>query len=136
MPSNPRNKGIIARSTSGIGAVSRAMIHKRARELALMSGRIPPIVSEADYEQAERELNGGPELDRKEEAIETLPESERWNPVPGSAGRQAPELPSEDEDDEGRNESAQLIEEGVHEAEHDQMLEAEKSARRAAKGNR
>ena len=136
MPSNPKNKGMIASNSSGIGAVSRAMINKRAKELALLSGRIPPVASEADYEQAERELSGGPELDRKEEIIEDLPESERWDPVPGSQGRQAPELPSEDEDDEGRNESAQLIEEGVHEAEHDQMLEAEKSARRAEKNNR
>src|ERR1700679_3649719 len=64
MPTNPKNKGLIARSSSGIGAVSRAMIYKRAKELALMSGRIPPIVSEADYELAERELNGGPELDK------------------------------------------------------------------------
>ncbi|HEY5078733.1 MAG TPA: hypothetical protein VII43_02755 [Opitutaceae bacterium] len=135
MPKNPVNKGMIARNTEGIGAVNRAMINKRAKELALMSGRIPPVVSDADYEQAERELSGGPELDRKEELIEALPESERWDPVPGSKGVQPPEVPNEDEDDEeGRNESAQLIEDGVHEAEHDQMLEAEKAARRSERG--
>jgi hypothetical protein len=136
MPSNPMNKGMIARNFSGIGAVSREMIHKRAKELALMSGRVPAEVSESEYLQAERELTGGPELDRQEQILEAIPESERWDPVPGSEGRQAPEIASEEEDDEGRNESAQLIEEGVHEAEHDQMLEAEKSAREAEKDGR
>ena len=92
-----------------------------------------PVASDADFEQAERELSGGPELDSKEELIEALPESERWDPVPGSRGTQAVEPPSEEEDDEGRNESAQLIDEGVHEAEHDQMLEAEKSASQGGK---
>jgi hypothetical protein len=39
-----------------------------------------------------------------------------------------PEPPSEDEDEEGRNESAQLVEEGVQEAEHDLMVQAENEA--------
>ena len=129
------NKGMIAKNFDGIGVVSRAMIHDRAKELALLSGRIPPVASQADFEQAARELGGGPELDPREEAIEGLPESKRWDPVPGSEGVQPPDVPNEDEDDgEGRNESAQLIEEGVHEAEHDQMLEAEKEARKSERG--
>jgi len=44
--------------------------------------------------------------------------------VPGSSGRQAAESLGEDEDTEGRSESAQMFEEGVNEAEHDQMLRA------------
>jgi hypothetical protein len=135
MQKNPVNKGMIARNSDGIGTVSNAMIHKRAKELALISGRNPPVVLEEDLERAARELAGGSELDQQEKAIEDLPESKRWDPVPGSEGVQAPEVANEDEDDdEGRNESAQLIEEGVHEAEHDQMLEAEKAARKSERG--
>jgi hypothetical protein len=134
MPKNPMSKGMIVANSTGIGVVTREMIQKRAMELALLSGRNPPEPSAADHQQARRELTGGSELDRQQEAIESMPESERWDPVPGSAGRQAPELQNEDEDDEGLNESAQLVEEGVHEAEHDQMLEAEKSERAAEEG--
>jgi hypothetical protein len=94
----------------------------------LIAGRTAAQVSQADYEQAKRELTGGPETDPQEAVLEAIPESERWDPVPGSAGRQAPESPSEDEDDEGRSESEQLAEEGVGEAEHDQMLQAARAA--------
>jgi hypothetical protein len=128
MKTNPANRGVIARNFKGIGAVTQDMINRRAQELAVMSGRVPAHATEAEFEQAERELAGGPELDRQEELIEEIPESGRWDPVPGSQGKLDPEPPSEDEDDEGRNESAQLVEEGVHEAEHDQMLQAEESA--------
>jgi len=52
-------------------------------------------VRQADYEQAKRELTGGPDMDRQEAVLESLPEGKRWDPVPGSTGRQAPESPSE-----------------------------------------
>jgi hypothetical protein len=44
--------------------------------------------------------------------------------VVGSTGEKAPESASEDEDEDGRSESAQLVEQGIGEAEHDQMLRA------------
>jgi hypothetical protein len=128
---------MIAKNFDGIGAVSRDMINKRAKELAFLSGRVPPEITDADYERAERELAGGSELDRQDQIIEALPESERWDPVPGSQGTPGPDVPNEDEDDdEGRNESAQLAEEGVHEAEHDQMVQAEESAQEDEKRER
>jgi hypothetical protein len=99
----------------------------------LIAGRPPPHVAQTDYEQAKRELTGESEIDPREATLEAIPESERWNPVPGSAGRQAPESPSEDEDDEGRSESEQLAEEGVGEAEHDQMLQAARAAEKNAR---
>jgi hypothetical protein len=136
MKTNPINRGLIAKNFAGIGAVTQDMINKRAKELAMLSGRVPPVASPADYEQAERELSGGTELDKQEEAIEAIPESERWDPVPGSPGIQVPEIPSEDEDEEGNNESAQLVEEGVHEAEHDQMVQAEEQAEEDEKRDR
>jgi hypothetical protein len=128
MDKNPVNRGIISENFSGIGAVTRDMVHARARELAMISGRAAHEVSQADYEQAKRELTGESDMDRQDEILESQPESKRWDPVPGSEGTMVPEPPSEDEDDEGRNESAQLVEEGVQEAEHDLMVQAENLA--------
>ncbi|HTE88056.1 MAG TPA: hypothetical protein VK639_03795 [Terriglobales bacterium] len=53
--------------------------------------------------------------------------SDGWDPVPGSTGRQAADSLGEDEDAEGRSESAQMFEEGVNEAEHDQMRQASRA---------
>jgi hypothetical protein len=50
--------------------------------------------------------------------------------LPGSTGHKAPESSDEDEDNEGRSEGEQLVEEGVQEAEHDQMLQAAKAAKK------
>lgn len=137
MEKNPVKKGVISDNFSGVGAVSSEMLHKRAHELALIAGRPGHLATDVDFEQAKRELSGGSDLDSTEELIESLPESERWDPVPGSEGQQAPELENEDdEDSEGRNESAQLVEGGAREAEHDQMLKAEESAQDGEKGDR
>jgi hypothetical protein len=135
MEKNPLNKGVIADNFAGVGAVTREMLHQRARELALIAGHVPPQVTQADYEQAKRELTGGPDEDPRDALLESLPEAERWDPLPGSTGRQLPESPSEDEDDEGRSESAQLVEEGVSEAEHDQMLQAAREAEKRDRRN-
>jgi hypothetical protein len=124
MKKNPLNKGIIMENAAGIGTVSAEMVEARARELAAINGRRSSEPSEADYQQAKRELTGESEMDPQEESRESIAESDDWDPVPGSTGRQAAESLGEDEDAEGRSESAQLFEEGVGEAEHDQMLRA------------
>ncbi len=61
-------------------------------------------------------------MDPQEESREAVPESDAWDPVPGSTGRQAADSPGE---------SAQLFEEGVSEEEHDQMRQASWRTRRA-----
>jgi len=110
-------------NAAGIGTVTSEMVEARARELAVINGRPSAKPSEADYEQAKRELTGEEETDSQEESREeSLPESDGWDSVPGSTGRQAAESLGEDEDAEGRSESAQMFEEGIMEAEHDQML--------------
>jgi hypothetical protein len=124
MRKNPLNKGIIMENAGGIGTVTPAMVEARARELALINGHGSSGPTEADYQQAKRELTGEEEIDPQEENVESLPESEDWDPVPGSTGRQAAESLGEDEDAEGRSEAAQMFEEGVNEAEHDQMRRA------------
>ncbi len=128
MKKNPLNKGIITENAVGIGTVTPEMVEARARELAMIAGRVPPEPSEADYEQAQRELTGGTEMDAEEIALESVAESERWDPVSGSIGHQMQDSLGEDEDSEGRSESAQLVEEGIKEAEHDQMLQAARAA--------
>jgi hypothetical protein len=124
MKKNPLNKGIIMENADGIGTVTPAMVEARARELAVINGHGSSGPTEADYQQAKRELTGEEEIDPQEENFESLPESEDWDPVPGSAGRQAAESLGEDEDAEGRSEAAQMYEEGINEAEHDQMRRA------------
>jgi hypothetical protein len=93
-----------------------------------MAGRSTHQVTQADYERAKRELTGGSDIDRQDALLESLPESKRWDPVPGSEGRQIPETPSEDEDTEGRSETEQLVDEGAEEAERDRMLQAARAA--------
>jgi hypothetical protein len=124
MRRNPLNKGIIMENADGIGTVTPAMVEARARELAAIDGRDSSNPNKADYQQAKRELTGEEEIDSQEENLESLPESEAWDPVPGSTGRQAADSLGEDEDAEGRSEAAQMYEEGIDEAEHDQMLRA------------
>jgi len=111
-------------NADGIGTVTPAMVEARARELAAIDGRDSSKPTKADYEQAKRELTGEEEIDPQEENLESLPESEDWDPVPGSTGRQAADSLGEDEDAEGRSEAAQMYEEGINEAEHDQMRRA------------
>jgi hypothetical protein len=128
MRKNPLNKGIIMENADGIGTVTTAMVEARARELARINGHNPSEPSEADYQQAKRELTGEQQIDPREENLESVPESENWDPVPGSTGRQAADSLGEDEDAEGRSEAAQMYEEGSNEAEHDQMLRATEAA--------
>jgi hypothetical protein len=123
MRRNPLNKGIIMKNAAGVGSVTPAMVEARDRELALINGH-GSTPNEADWEEAKRELTGEEEIDPQEENVESLPESEDWDPVPGSTGRQAAESLGEDEDAEGRSEAAQMYEEGINEAEHDQMRRA------------
>jgi hypothetical protein len=136
MKQNPLTKGIITENFTGIGTVTQEMVLKRARELAIINSHSPDHVSKSEFAQAKRELTGGSDISPKEAALESAPESERWDPLPGSTGHKAPESSDEDEDSEGRSESAQLVEEGVNEAEHDQMLQAAKAAAKKDKEGR
>ena len=124
MKIDPLNESAIIIHSNGVGTVTRQMVRERATELALINGRAAQDVSNNDWEQAKRELTGKLDTDPTEATLESVPESERWEPLPGSAGHIVP-VPSVDgEDDEGRSFSERLVEEGVNEAVHDQMLRA------------
>ncbi len=124
MKTNPLKEGGLTENSAGIGTVTREMVKARARELAVINGRSAQEVLKSDWDQAKRELTGEPDANPKDILLESAPESERWDPVYGSAGHKLWEAPSEDEDDEGRSDSQRLYEAGVQEAEHDQMLQA------------
>jgi len=135
MKKNPLSKGVIAENFTGIGTVTGTMVRERAFELAVINGRTEHGMSKTDWEQAKRELTGEPDLDPQQAFLEALPEERRWDPVPDSTGQQVPISQSEDEDDEGRSEGAQLVEAGVAEAEHDQMLQAARAGKEEDKLN-
>jgi hypothetical protein len=124
MNTNPLKQGILTQNSVGIGTVSRKMVLERAVELAVMNGRFAQEVSKSDWDQAKRELTGEPEVDLKTALIEETPESERWNPLPGSIGHKVPARPGEDEDEAGRSDQERLVTEGIADAEHDQMRQA------------
>jgi len=135
METNPLNHGVLTESGVGIGAVSREMIRERAAEIALINGHSAGEGTQADWDQAERELTGGPTVGPQTTLLQSAPEADRWNPVPGSPGHQAPESGSEEEDAEGQSEAAQLFAEGVGEAAHDQMVQAARAAQKADEGS-
>ncbi len=56
---------IFAPVFSGLRLASREKVRVRTHELALRAGRTPPHVTQADYEQAKRELTGETELERQ-----------------------------------------------------------------------
>jgi hypothetical protein len=124
MKANPLKEGVLTENSAGIGTVTRKMVRERAVELAVINGRSAREVSKSDWEQAQRELTGEPDMDPKQVALESAPESERWDPVPGSTGHKTPAAPSADEDEEGRSDDERLVEEGLAGAEHDQMRQA------------
>jgi len=128
MKTNPLKEGVLTENSAGIGTVTRKMVRDRALELAVINGRSAQHVSKADWEQAKREMTGESEADPKEALLESAPETERWDPVPGSTGGKAPVNPSEDEDEEGRSDAERLIQEGIAGALHDEMLQTNKEA--------
>jgi hypothetical protein len=128
MKTNPLKDGVLTENSAGIGTVTRKMVRERAVELAVINGRSAEEVSEPDWEQAKRELTDDSDSDLNETILESAPESERWDPVPGSTGNKVSAAPSEDEDDEGRSDNERLVDEGIAGAELDQSRQASREA--------
>jgi hypothetical protein len=80
--------------------------------------------SKPDHEEAKRELTGNSDTGTNEEAIDSAPESERWDPLPGSMGHKVPATPSDDEDEEGRSDNERLVDDGIVDAEHDRSRQS------------
>jgi len=99
----------------------------------MIDGRMPPPLTPIDGERENRPLSQQTLAERQESMLDTITEVKHWDLIPGSGGSQVPETSMEDEDDEGRSESEQLAEEGVAEAEREQINLAAKVVRN---GNR
>ena len=98
------------------------MVTKRARELALIDERNPNEFTQEDWEQARRELTGATTIASWEDRLEAAASLSERGSVPGETGTQAPREAPKDEAllDE------RLVNRGVEEAAHDQMVEAAK----------
>jgi hypothetical protein len=112
--------GKISVHGDGVGVPSPDAVERRAREIAMIAERDPDEFSDADWDQARRELLGSQDTTAPEETEENAEVVEEWNVVASSAGHRAPRI--EDEENLGE----QLVTDGVEEAVHDQMLEARK----------
>jgi hypothetical protein len=128
MKKNPFKDGVISENSAGVGTVTRQMVQARAAELAIIDGHLSHDATASHFAQAKRELTGVPDTDPKDAILESAPESERWDPLPGSTGNKARVAPSEDEDEEGRSDNERLVEGGVAEAEIEQSFQATKAA--------
>ncbi len=112
-------EGRFTENAHGLGTVTEEMVRQRASELALINGR-PGRVLEPDLDQARRELAGEERLNPETPMAEELPEEARWEEVPSSSGERAPTVPAPDE----QTFAEKLVEEGVEDAEQDQMVRA------------
>jgi len=128
MKTNSLKPGGLPEHPVGSDVATRKLMRERAVELAIINGRSAQTVAKSDWDQAKRELTGQPDADPKTILLESAPESERWDPLPGSAGHKVPVAPSAEEDAEGRGVGEKLVAAGLAQAEHDQMLQAARAA--------
>ena len=106
----------------GLGTVTAEMVEQRARELALINGRDPNDFNETDRAEAKKELAStepGPS-DTEEQTINAL---RRWDEPPGTSGHKVAPMKQSDE----QTYAETLVEHGVEEANHEQMLEGSRS---------
>jgi hypothetical protein len=106
---------------NGLGVPSRDEVEKRAREIALIDERDPEQFTDADWDQARREIRGDLTQPPPEETKQNATMEEEWAATPKDSGHRVPR-PGVDENEETLGEH--LVNEGVEEASHDQMLEA------------
>jgi hypothetical protein len=121
--SQPR-PGKISLHGDGMGVPSPDLVEKRAREIALIDERDPDDFTDADWAQARRELLGEVTPSAPEETTESAELEEEWPVVGGDKGHRVPRQGVDDDDGETLGEH--LVEDGLEEATHDQMLEARK----------
>jgi len=128
MKKNPLKDGVISENSAAVGTVTRKMVQARAAELAIIDGHLSHDATASHFAQAKRELTGVPDTDPHDAILDSAPESERWDPLPGSTGTKARVASSEDEDEEGRSDNERLVEGGIAEAEIEQSFEATRAA--------
>jgi len=124
MKENQEEEGRFSLKAHGLGTVTEAMVRQRARELAVINGRSPHQILDSDLREAQRELTGEERLNPEPPPAEELPEEKRWVGVAESEGHKAPTVPAPDE----QTFAEKLVEEGVEDAEQDQMIRATRAS--------
>jgi hypothetical protein len=119
-----RQRRSVRSSRSGRVAGKTTALRRRAEDLAFIKGRSRKRVQNTDFVEARQEIGGRERLAPKSTAAERLPEEDRWKPVPESRGRKIRPKMAQDE----QTVTQHLVEEGVAEAEHDQMVRATRRA--------
>ncbi len=115
--------GKISEHFQGLGAASLDSVIQRAREIAMINGRPPNHYLDDDFLQAKRELIGASDgAAAPETENPALANLTHWDENPEAAGHSAPKAEPADEQEA----SVELVEEGLDEAEHDQMVEGAK----------
>ena len=103
--------------------VTPRRVEKRARELALIAGRGAGRVNDTDREEARRELLE-PIHPTSRPTDRPFPAGSLWGSPPASTGRRTKRIrPTDDQV------AKELVEEGLDEAEHDQMVQARKAGK-------
>ena len=123
MKKHPINTGVVVSNPGG----ADAMTHKTTPTSPHKDHAAPPDSPAGDEPARLKILGPGRHGSPPGDTPEAIPESKRWDPVPGSVGHQEPESPSEDEDDEGRSETEQLVEDGAVEAAREQTQQSSRA---------
>lgn len=124
--SSQRPGGKINVHGMGLGAPTPEQVEARAREIALIDERDSNEFTDADWNQARRELLGETTPPPPEESEEAARMQEEWEVTPDDRGRRVNRLGVEDDEE---TVGEQLVTDGVEEAIHDQMLEARREER-------
>ena len=119
MKTTHQSHGKISDHFKGMGTVTSDTVLERAREIALINGRGPNHYNQEDFMAAKRELTGetpGNDGEANEDMVAGLV---TWDEPVNAAGHPVEREEMEDE----KSSAEQLVEEGMSEAEHEQMVE-------------
>ena len=116
-----QNHGIISEHFCGVGTVTPDRVIQRAREIALINGRPPNHYTQDDFNEAKRELTGETAVEASDEGA--VANVTAWDESPSDSGHSVEREIADDE----QSVAEQLVEQGVNEAEHDQMVEGARS---------
>jgi hypothetical protein len=117
---NEVRSGKLSEGAHGLGTVTEEMVRHRAREIAETNGRLPRDFNAADLDQARSELLG-----RQAGTSEMEEDFREWDELPAQPGRPGIEQKADDE----QTFAEELVEEGIQEAEHEQMVQGNRASR-------
>lgn len=118
---SPYSSGKIINHANGQGSISFDDVRARAMELARIDGRPGKDFTDADWDRAAYELHGGHLPSEDDSESESAELGIGPDLIAGSLGRHVPNHHGEGNDG---SVGMELVQEGMEEAEHEQMLAA------------